>query len=128
MERGKEICKALKEIRRRIAIENDIEFVTSECRHKGHCQGTCPKCESEVRYLEEQLESRRRLGKVTRVVGLSVGLAAIAPVLFTACDKPSGYLVEGDLPAIEEQTENNNQEQTSQSPLEGDIVDSTPQN
>ena len=122
MERGKEICKALKEIRRRIATENDIEFVTSECKHKGDCQGTCPKCESEVRYLEEQLESRRRLGKVTRVVGLSVGLAAIAPVLFTACDQPSGYLVEGDLPAIEEQTENNNQEQASQPPLEGDIA------
>lgn len=128
MERGKEICKALKEIRRRIATENDIEFVTSECKHKGDCQGTCPKCESELRYLEEQLAARKRLGKTSRVVGLSVGLAAIAPALFTACDGPSGYLVEGDMPAIEEQTENNNQEQTSQSPLEGDIVDSTPQN
>lgn len=128
MERGKEICKALKEIRRRIATENDIEFVTSECKHKGDCLGTCPKCESELRYLEEQLAARKRLGKTSRVVGLSVGLAAIAPALFTACDQPSGYLVEGDLPAIEEQTENNNQEQASQSPLEGDIVDSTPQN
>ena len=75
MERGKEICKMLKEIRRRIARENDIEFITSECRHKGSCAGTCPKCEAEVRYLEEQLESRRRLGKVVKVVGLSMGLA-----------------------------------------------------
>lgn len=123
MERGKEICKALKEIRRRIATENDIEFVTSECKHKGDCQGTCPKCEAELRYLEEQLEARRRLGKTSRVVGLSVGLAAIAPALFTSCDGPSGYMVQGDVPAVEEQTENNNQEQASVPPLEGDIAD-----
>ena len=90
MERGKEICKALKEIRRQIALENDIEFVTSECRHKGNCNGTCPKCEQEVRYLEEQLEARRRLGKVTRVVGLSLGLAAMAPALFTSCEPMDG--------------------------------------
>ena len=122
MERGKEICKALKEIRRRIASENDIEFVTSECRHKGDCQGTCPKCEAELRYLEEQLESRRRLGKTSRVVGLSVGLAAIAPALFASCDSPSGYLIEGDVPVQEEQTENTNQEQAQEPPLEGDIA------
>lgn len=90
MERGKEICKALKEIRRQIALENDIEFVTSECKHKGNCNGTCPKCEQEVRYLEEQLEERKRLGKVTRVVGLSLGLAAMAPVLFTSCEPMEG--------------------------------------
>ena len=123
MERGKEICKALKEIRRRIATENDIEFVTSECKHKGDCQGTCPKCEAELRYLEEQLEACRRLGKTSRVVGLSVGLAAIAPALFTSCDSPNGYLIEGDVPVQEEQTENNNQEQASVPPLDGDIAD-----
>ena len=55
MERGKEICRILKEIRRQIAKANDIEFVTAECKHKGDCAGTCPKCESEVAYLEEQL-------------------------------------------------------------------------
>lgn len=130
MERGKEICKALKEIRRRIATENDIEFITSECKHKGDCLGTCPKCEAEVRYLEEQLEARKRLGKTSRVVGLSIGLAAIAPALFTDC-RPSGYLVQGDVPMPEEQTEaqdTTNQGQTSASPLEGDIADPEGQN
>ncbi|MBR4133096.1 MAG: energy transducer TonB, partial [Bacteroidales bacterium] len=78
MERGKEICRILKEIRKQIAKANDIEFVTAECRHKGDCAGTCPKCESEVRYLEEQLERRRRLGHVARVAGLAIGLAAVA--------------------------------------------------
>ena len=51
MVRGKQTCKILKDIRRQIAEANDIEYITSECQYKGDCTGTCPKCESEVRYL-----------------------------------------------------------------------------
>ena len=103
MERGKEICRILKEIRRQIAKANDIEFVTAECRHKGDCAGTCPKCESEVVYLEEQLARRRRLGLTTRVAGLALGLAAIAPAtLVTSCTKgdlivPEEEQLQGDI-------------------------------
>ena len=104
MTRGKEICRILKEIRRQIAKANDIEFVTAECRHKGDCAGTCPKCESEVAYLEEQLARRRRLGLTTKVVGLSLGLAAIAPtVMVTSCTKgdliPPDEQLQGDVEA-----------------------------
>ncbi len=70
----------MKEIRRQIAAENDIEFVTSECTYKGDCQGTCPKCEAEVRYLERELEKRQRLGKAAMVAGLSVGLLSTSQV------------------------------------------------
>lgn len=86
----------LKEIRRQIAKANDIEFITSECTHKGDCAGTCPKCESEVEYLKQQLERRRRLGYTTRVAGLALGLAAISPALFTSCDPfdKNGDLIE----------------------------------
>ena len=104
MERGKEICRILKEIRRQIAKANDIEFVTAECKHKGDCAGTCPKCESEVVYLEEQLARRRRLGLTTRVAGLALGLAAIAPAtLVTSCtkgdiEKPDEEQLQGDVP------------------------------
>ena len=63
MYKGKRTCKILKEIRAQIAAENDIAFVTSECKHQGDCAGTCPKCEAEVRYLEKELEKRIRLGK-----------------------------------------------------------------
>ena len=106
MERGKEICRILKEIRRQIAKANDIEFVTEECRHKGDCAGTCPKCESEVRYLEEQLERRRRLGHVARVTSLAIGLAAVAPAIVTSCtkgdiDKPDEEQLQGDVPPPE---------------------------
>ena len=44
---GKSKCKILKEIRKRIAEENDIAYVTSECQYQGECSGTCPKCEAE---------------------------------------------------------------------------------
>ena len=74
MARGKRICRILKEIRRQIAEANDIEFVTSECKFQGDCLGTCPKCEAEVRYLEEQLERRRMLGKAVLLAGISMNV------------------------------------------------------
>ncbi len=73
--KGKERCKILKEIRQRIAEENNIEFITSECRHQGDCRGTCPKCEAEVRYLERELERRARLGKAVAVAGVAATIA-----------------------------------------------------
>lgn len=73
--KGKDRCKILKEIRREIAEKNDIEFVTSDCKHKGDCLGTCPKCEAELRYLERELEKRQRLGKAVAVAGLTVSVA-----------------------------------------------------
>ncbi len=72
---GKNKCKILKEIRRQIAQQNDIEYVTSECQHKGDCKGTCPKCEAEVRYLEKELEKRQKLGRTVAVVGIAAALA-----------------------------------------------------
>lgn len=74
MARGKYTCKILKEIRRQIAEANGIEFAISECRYKGDCLGTCPKCEAEVRYLEEQLRSRSLAGKAVALAGISAGM------------------------------------------------------
>ena len=75
---GKKRCKILKEIRQKIAEANDIEFITSECQHKGDCLGTCPKCEAELRYLERELEKRQSLGKTVIVAGLSAVIATSA--------------------------------------------------
>lgn len=81
--RGKEKCKALKEIRRRIAESNDITYAVSECSYQGECKGTCPKCEAELRYLERELEKKKNLGKAVCVVGISAsvctGLTACNP-------------------------------------------------
>ena len=71
---GKNKCKILKEIRRRIASANDIAYVTSECKFQGNCTGTCPKCEAEVRFLEEELRKRQQTGKAVAVAGIAAAL------------------------------------------------------
>ena len=81
MARGKQTCKILKEIRRQIAEANGIEFATSECRYRGDCLGTCPKCEAEVRYLEQQLRARSIAGKAVALAGISAAsLAILMPI------------------------------------------------
>lgn len=71
---GKSKCKVLKDIRKKIAEDNDIAYVTSECQYQGECSGTCPKCEAELRYLEEELTKRRNLGKTVAVAGIAAAL------------------------------------------------------
>lgn len=80
MKQGKQTCKILKDIRRQIAEANDIEFITSECQYQGDCLGTCLKCESEVHYLEQQLERKRMAGKAIALLGISAGLVALSPM------------------------------------------------
>ena len=74
MVKGKSTCKTLKAIRRQIAEANDIKYEPRECHYEGPCLGTCPACEAEVRYLEQQLGLRRQLGRAVSVIGVSVGL------------------------------------------------------
>ena len=74
MVKGKSTCKTLKAIRRQIAEANDIKYEPRECHYDGPCLGTCPACEAEVRYLEQQLGLRRQLGRAVSVIGVSAGL------------------------------------------------------
>ena len=76
---GKNKCKILKEIRRQIAEDNEIELVVEECQYQGKCKGTCPKCEDELRYLEQELAKRKKLGKkivITAAASLILGYVA----------------------------------------------------
>lgn len=93
---GKKKCKILKEIRQRIADENDIPYVTRECSYQGECSGTCPKCESELRYLEQQLALRQSLGKRVAVAGLCATMA----LAVSGCGPRGGDTVQltGDVP------------------------------
>lgn len=75
MNSGKDICKSLKDIRRNIAKENGIEMDIPECTFKGACSGTCPRCEMEVRQLENELAKRLSLGKFATVAGIALTLA-----------------------------------------------------
>ena len=100
MKRGKKICDTLKEVRMQVAKANDIKYAPTECHHEGDCAGTCPKCEAEVRWLEQQLQLRRQLGKAVAVVGVSMGLAAL-----TACNnKTPTTESDRDTLSIESQT------------------------
>ncbi len=78
MNRGKDICKELKAVRRRIAEENGIELEIPECTYQGPCRGTCPRCESELRYLENALAERLRMGRTAKVAGIALALASTA--------------------------------------------------
>lgn len=119
MARGKQTCKILKEIRRQIAEANGIEFVTSECRYRGDCLGTCPKCEAEVRYLEQQLRVRLLAGKAVAIAGISAGMLLLSGCSGTSTNQSSETLLsepetpieqvevsdtieEGELPMIED--------------------------
>ena len=64
-----------------MARTNDIPYEPTECKHKGECLGTCPKCEQEVRYIEQQLNKRRTLGKAVAVAGVAIGVSmAMQPI------------------------------------------------
>ena len=71
---GKKKCRILKEIRQKIADENDIPYVTHECKFQGECKGTCPRCESELKYLEKQLAARAAAGKRIAIAALCAGM------------------------------------------------------
>lgn len=75
---GKNRCRILKEIRKKIADENGIEYAVSECKYKGDCLGTCPKCEAEVQYLERELANKRSLGRRVAIAGIAAGITLAA--------------------------------------------------
>lgn len=87
--KGKSKCKILKDIRRRIAEENGIDYVTTDCKYQGDCTGTCPKCEAEVRYLEDELEKRRNAGKSVLVAGIAASMVLAMPGC-AASETPTG--------------------------------------
>jgi len=80
---GRTVCNKLKEIRQEIANQNNIEYETSECHFTGECQGTCPKCDAELQYIENEINKRNHMGKVATIAGLSLGVA----MAFSSCLK-----------------------------------------
>lgn len=105
MTRGKQTCRILKEIRRQIAEANDIEFITSECRYKGDCLGTCPKCDAEVRYLEQQLRARSLAGKAVVLAGISAGMIFVSGCSGTSSSNQSTETLQGEPVVPVEQNE-----------------------
>lgn len=121
---GKKVCETLKQIRKKIADENDIPYEITECNHEGDCQGTCPKCESEMRYIEKKLEERTKKGLAASIVGIAVGVGS----LFTSCSLLDKYRVPGpdggSVPNIhvDEGDDNNIPGEVIEVELEGDVL------
>ena len=76
MYKGKSTCRELKKIRKMIAEQNNIPLEDSECHYEGDCAGTCPKCDAEVRFLENALRKGQQLGKAVALSGAALSLAA----------------------------------------------------
>ncbi len=69
---GRAKCDKLREIRKKIAEANGIDFKPAECHHKGPCLGTCPVCDEEVKYLDRELQKKKDRGEEVYLSGLSV--------------------------------------------------------
>ena len=76
MYKGKSTCRELKKIRKMIAEQNNIPLEDSECHYEGDCAGTCPKCDAEVRFLENALRKSKQLGKVVTLSGAALAFSA----------------------------------------------------
>lgn len=114
---GKSKCKILKDIRRQIAAQNDITYVTSECKFQGNCTGTCPKCEAEVRYLEEELRKRQQSGKAIAVAGI-----AAAMLLTAGCQTASDNSTTTQAPSYSESVTLQGDISVSTDPTEGILM------
>jgi outer membrane protein OmpA-like peptidoglycan-associated protein len=48
------------------------------------CAGTCPACESEREYIENQLSLKRKAGNIVKIAGLVTSLTALTPLATVA--------------------------------------------
>lgn len=118
---GKNKCKILKDIRRQIAESNDIAYVTTDCKFQGECTGTCPKCEAEVRYLEEELAKRQKAGKAIAVAGIAAALVVGSAGCTVDWIGPEQELT-GDVPYVEQTEVTGEQETEGTEPTEEEII------
>lgn len=68
---GRDKCDKLRAIRKKIADANGIDFEPAECHHTGPCLGTCPVCDSEIEYLDEELQKKKERGEEIILSGLA---------------------------------------------------------
>ena len=84
MDKSKITCETLKAIRKQVADANGIVYTPAKCDFEGVCAGTCPACEKERKYIENQLSLKRKAGEIVKIAGLVAGLTALAPLATVA--------------------------------------------
>ena len=84
MDKSKITCETLKTIRKQVADANGIVYTPAKCDFEGVCAGTCPACEKEREYIENQLSLKRKAGEIVKIAGLVAGLTTLAPLATVA--------------------------------------------
>ena len=84
MDKCKITCETLKAIRKQVADANGIVYTPAKCDFEGVCTGTCPACESEREYIENQLSLKRKAGNIVKIAGLVTSLTTLAPLATVA--------------------------------------------
>ncbi len=56
--KGKDKCELLKDMRRQIAKACKIEYEPKSCNFEGDCSGYCPVCDSESKWLLEEIRRK----------------------------------------------------------------------
>ena len=102
MKRGKHICNTLKQVRLDIARANGINYSPRECHHEGDCAGTCPACESEMRYLEREIARHHSHGKAALVAGVSIGLMSLYATSCNPLNKADNDVLQGEVELVED--------------------------
>ena len=69
---GRQKCELINQIRRKVADNNDIDFVIYDCTFEGECSGRCQKSDSELAYLESELEKRQDGGMKLNLEGVFI--------------------------------------------------------
>ena len=67
---GRQKCEMINQIRKKVADNNDIDFVIYDCTFEGDCTGKCAKSDSELNYLEGELEKRQNEGLKLNLKGV----------------------------------------------------------
>ena len=67
---GRQKCEMINQIRKKVADNNDIDFVIYDCTFEGDCTGRCAKSDSELNYLEGELEKRQNEGLKLNLKGV----------------------------------------------------------
>jgi periplasmic protein TonB len=101
MNPGKITCEVLKKIRSEIAEANQIDYRSEPCSFKGECIGTCPKCESELQYLEHQLIKKQGSQKTALFAGVSLAIMSG----FSACKQSDPAVQNTQTASVKPQTE-----------------------
>ncbi len=84
MDKSKITCETLKAIRKQVADANGIVYTPAKCDFEGVCAGTCPACEKEREYIENQLSLKRKAGEIVKIAGLVAGLTTLSPLATVA--------------------------------------------